>query len=148
MRRSRTMPLRVIPRIHRATHQIGLHIARLSELGVTQAEAHILDHLASRGDSTVGEIHRAFGHRRSTLTSVLDRLSGRDLTIRDASAKDRRTFVIRLTSEGKAIATRLHGQLQRVEARVLSSVSAGDIKSFEAVLSALEQALGAGPKGE
>ena len=42
---SRAMPLRLIPSIHRATHQIGLYLDRFDDLGVTQAEAHILAQL-------------------------------------------------------------------------------------------------------
>ena len=145
MRPARTTPLRLIPQIHRATHQIGLYLARLADLGVAQPEAHILDHLAATGDSTVGELHRAFAHRRSMLTSVLDRLSDKALIVREASSDDRRTFVIRLTLDGKALARRLHGELERVEARALASISRQDIKGFHQVLAALEQALSAAP---
>jgi DNA-binding MarR family transcriptional regulator len=143
MRNTRTSLLRLIPKIHRATHRIGLHIAGLTELGVTQAEAHILDHLVTSGDSTVGELHHAFAHRRSTLTSVMDRLTDRGLITREASEHDRRTFVIRLTAAGKTLATRLHNELEQLEARVLESVSDRDIKSFENVLTAVDKALAA-----
>ena len=66
------MALRLIPHIHRATHRIGMHIAGLDDPSVNQAEAHVLAHLASAGESTIGQVHRAFGHKRSTLTSILD----------------------------------------------------------------------------
>ena len=141
MRRPRATPLRLIPQIHRVTHQISLHIARLATLGVTQAEAHILDHLVSCGDCTVGELHRAFAHRRSTLTSVLDRLSGRALVTRDASPQDRRTFVVALTPAGTALASRVHAELHRVEAQVLASATARDVRSFENLLTAFERVL-------
>lgn len=132
-------PLRLIPQIHRATHQIGLHI--VSSLGVTQAEAHILQHLASHGDSTVGDLHRAFAHRRSTLTSVLDRLADRGLVVRDASESDRRTFVIRLTAAGKSLAAKVHTELQRIEREVLATVSERDVKGVAFVLDALARSI-------
>jgi DNA-binding MarR family transcriptional regulator len=141
MRTSRSVALQLIPKIHRATHQIGLHIAQWSEAGITQPEAHILDHLTTQGESTVGDLHRAFAHRRSTLTSVLDRLADRKLISRDASAADRRTFVITLTAAGKAVAARLHRELQALESTVLTSVSQRDIKGFENVLDAIGRAL-------
>src|SRR5436190_936908 len=96
---ARAKALILIPGIHRATHRLGLVIG--SSLGVSQAEAHILQHLATSGDSTVGELHRAFAHRRSTLTSVLDRLDENGLVRRTASRADRRTFVVSLTAAGR-----------------------------------------------
>ena len=97
------MPLRFIPQVHRATHQIGLHIERLGPPGVTQPEAHILAHLASCGNATVAGLHQAFAHKRSTLTSILDRLEARGLIERTSDVRDRRTFVISLTRQGRAL---------------------------------------------
>jgi DNA-binding MarR family transcriptional regulator len=136
----RPAPLRLIPHLHRATHQVGLYISGLRDLGVSQAEAHILDHLASHGDSTVGQLHRAFAHRRSTLTSVLDRLADRGLILRDASDVDRRTFVVSLTAAGRSLAARVHDALGRIEARALTQVAPRDRDGFHAVLAALEKA--------
>jgi DNA-binding MarR family transcriptional regulator len=138
----RPKSLQLIAPIHRATHRIGLHIAKMSELGVTQPEAHILDHLVCNGDSTVGQLHAAFAHRRSTLTSVLDRLAEKKLIAREASEEDRRTFVIKLTPAGKALAMRLHDPLRDLEARVLALVSARDLDGFTKVMAALEEVLG------
>jgi DNA-binding MarR family transcriptional regulator len=139
MAKPRAKELRLIPQIHRATHRLGLRIA--SGLGVAQAEAHILQHLAARGDSTVGELHAAFAHRRSTLTSVLDRLEESGLILRTASRTDRRTFVVSLTATGKAAAARVHAGLQEIEKSALSGLPERDLKGFSAVLRALEDAL-------
>jgi len=135
----RAKELRLIPQVHRATHRLSLRIS--SGLGVAQAEAHILQHLAARGDSTVGELHTAFAHRRSTLTSVLDRLEEGGLILRAASRTDRRTFVVSLTAAGKAAAARVHAGLQEIEKNALSGLPERDLKGFTAVLRALEEAL-------
>lgn len=142
---ARPIPLHLIPRIHRATHRLGLHI---SSLGVTQAEAHVLQHLASSGSCTVGDLHRAFAHRRSTLTSVLDRLAERKLIERHSSEKDRRTFVVTLTPPGRAVAFHVHAELRRLEEEALSELAARDVKSFNAVLDALERTLEKGDDAE
>ncbi|MBX7186791.1 MAG: MarR family winged helix-turn-helix transcriptional regulator, partial [Vicinamibacteria bacterium] len=110
-------------------------------LGVAQAEAHILQHLAAAGDSTVGQLHEAFAHRRSTLTSVLDRLEAAGLILRTASRTDRRTFVISLTDAGRTAAVRVHTGLQDVEKKALLGVTERDLKGFASVLQALEGAL-------
>ena len=105
----------MIADIQRATHLIGLHLER-AELGVTQAEAHLLAHLHG-GEATVGELHRAFGHKRSTLTSVLDRLESRGYVTREVNPDDRRSFVVALTREGGRVArrvTRVLDDLERV----------------------------------
>ena len=132
------MALRLIPHLHRATHRIGLHVAELADPAVNQAEAHVLAHLDSMGNATVGEVHRAFGHRRSTLTSILDRLERRDLIARTSDARDRRTFVISLTGPGRIAARRVAAHLEVFERRALRDVARGDLRAFLRVLERFE----------
>jgi DNA-binding MarR family transcriptional regulator len=73
------MRLTLIPAIHRATHRIGLYLELLRDHHLAQGEAHILAHLAQSGPATVGALHEALAHKRSTLTSILDRLVERGL---------------------------------------------------------------------
>lgn len=134
------MPLRLIPSIHRATHQIALYLDRLENLGVTQAEAHILAHLASSGDSTVADLHRAFGHKRSTLTSILDRLAARELVTREVSETDRRSFVVSLTRSGQPIAATVLDRLSTLEWRALASVPKEAMTNLLAALARIEEA--------
>ena len=67
--------LRLVPAIHRATHRIGLYLAALDQHGMSQGESHILAHLAVSGPATIAELLKILAHRRSTLTSILDRLA-------------------------------------------------------------------------
>ena len=53
------MPLLFIPAIQQITHRVGLSIAALPGLDVSQGEAHILAHLADHGESTIAELHRS-----------------------------------------------------------------------------------------
>jgi DNA-binding MarR family transcriptional regulator len=134
------MPLRLIPEIHRATHRIGIYLENIPDLGITQGEAHILSHLAAAGDSTIAELHRALAHRRSTLTSILDRLAARGFITRDTGAKDRRTFVVGLTKKGKKVAADVYRKLAQLEALALARVSKENLRSLNAVLQSLEAA--------
>jgi DNA-binding MarR family transcriptional regulator len=118
-----------------------MHIERLGAPGVTQAEAHILAHLEATGASTIAEVHRAFAHKRSTLTSILDRLEARSLIQRTTDARDRRSFVINLTRGGRALARRVSRHLETFEARVLRHASASDLRALRKVLDAVEAAL-------
>lgn len=139
------MPLRLIPAIHRATHRIGLLLQQPPHLGVNQGEAHILAHLEAAGPSTVAQLHRAFAHKRSTLTSILDRLEQRGLVRREISPRDRRSFIIRLTPQGGKLAGRVYKRLADLEAAVLKTTGQGQLRGFDRVVGAIEtRASGAG----
>jgi DNA-binding MarR family transcriptional regulator len=128
-------PLRLIPDIHRATHRIGIY---LDSLGITQGEGHILSQLAVCGDSTISELHRALAHRRSTLTSILDRLAERSFITRESDPKDRRSFVVRLTKKGKSAAARVHQALASIEEKALGGVTNQRLQSAAELLRTLE----------
>lgn len=129
-------PLRLIPEVHRATHRIGIY---LNSLGITQGEGHILSHLAAAGDSTIGELHRALAHRRSTLTSILDRLAERQFITRESDPADRRSFIIRLSKKGTAVAAQVHLELARIEENALKGVTGNQFRSMVKVLQTLEK---------
>ena len=95
----------LITEIHRAVHAIGLRIA--DEFDITQAEALVLVLLHPTGSAPLEDVHSTFLHRRSTLTSVLQRLTERGLVERLVDAKDRRRYHIRLTSSGKKKAAQI-----------------------------------------
>lgn len=134
------MPLRLIPHVHRATHRIGLSLQRLGAPGVSQGEAHVLAHLASEGPVTIATLHRAFAHKRSTLTSILDRLEGRGLVARATHARDRRSFVVSLTPRGRPLARRVAAHFERLEAEALARVPPREVRRIQAVLEELERA--------
>jgi DNA-binding MarR family transcriptional regulator len=131
------MRLELIFSIHRATHRVGLYIQRHAP-DLTQAEAHILCHLHEFGDAAVSELHRAFAHKRSTLTSVLDRLDAQELITRESSQKDRRSFVVKLTATGKKKAAKIHRQLEALEAGVLRGNDRRSVEAFGQVIRRLE----------
>jgi DNA-binding MarR family transcriptional regulator len=132
------MALRLVHSVHRATHRIGLYLDDLRERGLTQGEAHILALLAYSGRAKVAELHRGLAHKRSTLTSILDRLARRKLITRAVGETDRRTFVVRLTARGRKLAYRVANHLSALEKAVGSRVSAADLNGFNRVVAALE----------
>jgi DNA-binding MarR family transcriptional regulator len=129
-------PLRLIPEVHRATHRIGIY---LDSLGITQGEGHILSHLAAAGDSTIAELYRALAHRRSTLTSILDRLAKRQFITRESDPKDRRSFIIRLSRKGAVAAAHVHREMARIEESALKGLTGNQFRSIVRVLQALEK---------
>lgn len=93
--------------VHRAVHALGLYFDRAMDGQTTQAEGVVLLHLARAGESTINDVHRAFLHKRSTLTSVVDRLEDKGLVRRRIGEADRRNFALVLTPQGAKAATRV-----------------------------------------
>jgi DNA-binding MarR family transcriptional regulator len=132
------MSLRLVPPIHRATHRIGLFLAELRDEGLSQGEAHILALLSTSAPATIAELHRGLAHKRSTLTSILDRLAERGFITREVGARDRRTFVITPTAKGVQTAKRVHRHLTALEEAIARRVTADEVKAFLKVVSAVE----------
>jgi DNA-binding MarR family transcriptional regulator len=136
------MTLRLIPRLHRATHQVGVFLDRMrDEFPVTQAEAHVLSFLCERGGrASIADLHRSFGHKRSTLTSIVNRLEERGLVERAIHPDDRRSFMLTLTREGSRLARGVMAALQRLEVRATKKLDRAQLAAFEAVIAAIEAA--------
>jgi DNA-binding MarR family transcriptional regulator len=130
--------LHLVPAIHRATHRIGIYLADLREFSLSQGESHILAQLAASGPASVADLHRGLAHKRSTLTSILDRLVERGLVVREVSPADRRTFIITPTARGRRVARRVHRHLEELERAVVAGVSADEVRAFTKVLAAVE----------
>ena len=118
--------------IHRMTHQLAIALER-GELGVDQPEAHVLSHLAENDEATVTEIHRTFGHKRSTLTTVLDRLEAKQMIERVVNAADRRSFIIKLTPAGRVAARRVQAWMRKLEQDIERNLSEEQMEGLEAV---------------
>ena len=128
--------------LERSAHLIGSYLDRtLGELGISQAEAHVLLALYQGGPVPIGALHRAFGHKPSTLTNVVDRLERRDLVRRESNPEDRRSVLIRLTSSGEDAADRVLAALTRLEDHIRATVAPRDIEGVENVNRALAAAV-------
>src|SRR5450759_853181 len=113
------MPLHFVHPVHRATHRIGLYLDELSVRGLTQGEAHILALLAHSTPAKISDLHRGLAHKRSTLTSILDRLANRGLITRKVGKTDRRTLLIMPTAKGRKLAQRVSRHLSDLERGVV-----------------------------
>ena len=135
-----TVPLDFLSPIHKASRQIGLYLdAPCGQAGLTPGEAHLLSYLGSYGPCPISELHRVFGTKRSTLTSMLDRLSARGLVTREVDPEDRRSFLVGLTREGKVLARWIRSMVEDLEARIRARVSREEMKSFRSVMAAIAE---------
>jgi DNA-binding MarR family transcriptional regulator len=134
--------LRLIPALERATHTVALWIERaFADLRLTQAEAHVLAALSDLAPCSINDLHHRFGHKRSTLTSLLDRLEERGWARRAAHPVSRRLVQVELTEEGRLVADRMWRAVHELEARLLTHLDKADMAAFARVLSALEEEL-------
>ena len=130
----------VLP-LQRATHLVGLALED-RRVAATQAEAHVLAHLAEHAELSVRELQRRAVFRPSTLTAVLDRLQSRELVRRATNPSDRRSIVVRLTPRGRTAARRVTRAIGDLDSRVADRVAAEDAAAFTRVLAAIEEELG------
>lgn len=132
------MPLQFLSPIHKASRQIGLYLERETmELGVSPGEGHLLSYLRTYAPCPVSELERVFGHKRSTLTSMLDRLADRGLLTRQINSDDRRSFTIELTADGRKLAGKLQKVLEALEQQLAEHINDKQMAGFRAVMEAI-----------
>jgi DNA-binding MarR family transcriptional regulator len=133
----------VIEELERATHLVAVALGPVwAELGLGQAEAHVLAQLTGRDSMSANELHREFGHKRSTLTNVLDRLESRGLIERARHPQDRRSIVVRLTQAGREPAQRVVGAREQLERELATRLEAEQLEAAGLIAGAVREILG------
>jgi DNA-binding MarR family transcriptional regulator len=141
------MPLEVLSPIHKAGRQIGRYLEpRMGRLGLSNREAHLLSYLKAYGPCAIGELHTVFGHPRSTLTSMLDRLESNGLIAREIRREDRRSFVVGMTKTGLQRAERVQVSLLELEDRIRGRLGESDLDGFQKVMAAVAAVTSGDPK--
>jgi DNA-binding MarR family transcriptional regulator len=126
--------------LERGAHLIGTYLeSAVGELGLTQGEANILAQLGRRGPLSIATLHHEFGHKRSTLTNILDRLEMDKLVRRELNRNDRRSIIVHLTAPGRRTARRVIKALETLENQLNARVGPGAIDSVDRVVAALAE---------
>jgi DNA-binding MarR family transcriptional regulator len=132
----------IVPVLEHATHAVALWIERtFSDLRLSQAEAHVLAYLAEQGSCSINDLHHSFGHKRSTLTSLLDRLENRGWILRTAHPTSRRLVQVELTATGGPVAERVSAAVRSLEERLLARIGHEDAATLLQVIHSLEEEL-------
>jgi DNA-binding MarR family transcriptional regulator len=132
----------IVPVLERATHAVALWIERtFSDLHLTQAEAHVLAFLAEHAPCSINDLHHSFGHKRSTLTSLLDRLESRGWISRTAHPTSRRLVQVELTDTGRPVAERVSAAIRSLEERLVARQGQEDVATFLRIVHDLEEEL-------
>ena len=126
--------------IHKASRQVAVYFeGQMEDLDVSPLEGHVLSYLRSYAPCPISELGRVFGLKGSTLTSMLDRLADREVIGREINPDDRRSFVIKLTREGRRLADRIQKIVEQLEQLLGRVVGANDVKGFKAVMAAIDK---------
>ena len=117
------MALEFLSPLHKASRQISMYLeARTRALGLSPLEGHILTYLRTYAPAPVGELVRVFGVKRSTLTSLLDRLEKSGLVRREINPDDRRSFLVHISAQGRELTGRVNRLLEGLEADIRKRV--------------------------
>src|SRR5262249_7533671 len=129
--------------VHRATHAT-LHAltAALADLDLPAADIDVLAILADGAGRTVGALATATATRPSTLTSLLDRLTGRGYILRQLDPADPRSFLIPPPPPGRAGADPAAAAIADLERQALVAVTPAQRAGFHALIDALTEAAG------
>jgi DNA-binding MarR family transcriptional regulator len=94
----------VIVALRRITRAIDLHSRELmQQIGLTAPQLAALKAIARLQPVTVGALAKSIHLSQATLSGILTRLETRILVSRVRSVSDRRTVVVELTEEGRAV---------------------------------------------
>ncbi|HJP76121.1 MAG TPA: MarR family transcriptional regulator [Pseudonocardiaceae bacterium] len=125
--------------LQRATHSTLRRLTTaLADLNLTASEINALANLTNSELRTVSQLAAATGAKPSTMTSLLDRLEGRDLIMRCGEIDgDRRVVLISLTKSGEAVAKAIRQVVADQEKQALSGLPKEALAGFQQVLQAL-----------
>jgi DNA-binding MarR family transcriptional regulator len=130
---------RLIYLISRAQHGLMTHLKKtLNAEGVdiTPVQAGIL-FLLRKSAHTMTELSRALSIDNSAITGLVDRLEKSSLAERTANPNDRRTYLIRITDNGKKEIDRAHIIVKKVNEEIKSGFSEDEMETFKKVLNSL-----------
>lgn len=106
------------------------------EFGMPFSHIQILCMLSDR-EMSIGEISAGLGIAKPNITPLLDALTERGLLERCRSTEDRRIVNVRLLTEGKALAERLHGSIAQQVQHWPKGFNLSDIKRLNNALAYL-----------
>ena len=94
----------VIAALRRITRAIDLHSRGLMQaIGLTAPQLAALQAIERLQPITIGALAKSIHLSQATLTGILTRLENRKFVSRERSGTDRRTVVVKLTSEGNTV---------------------------------------------
>ena len=119
-----------------------LNLSReLNRDNISFAQFFLLSYLATSKELTMTDIARKMGHSTAAATGLVDRLEKLGYMERTHAIDDRRKVLVRITSRGLELVSRLRDELQNQVAAAMSETSSEDAASFMTSYRTLDTAL-------
>ena len=108
-----------------------LNLSReLNRDNISFAQFFLLSYLSTSPELTMTDIARKMGHSTAAATGLVDRLEKLGYMERTHAIDDRRKVLVRITSRGLELVSRLRDELQNQVAAAMSETSSEDAASF------------------
>jgi len=108
-----------------------LNLSReLNRDNISFAQFFLLSYLSTSPELTMTDIARKMGHSTAAATGLVDRLEKLGYMERTHAIDDRRKVLVRITSQGLQLVSRLRDELQSQVAAAMSETAAPDAASF------------------
>ena len=119
--------------------QVSNHVSqsfarKVAAEGVTVAEWAVMRVLLGTEPVAPSQLADEMGLTRGAITKLVDRLVGKGLAVREASARDGRAQVVRLTDEGRLRVPALAALADRNEAECFGHMSDADRATLQRML--------------
>lgn len=117
---------------------------RFKEMGfnITVDQWLVLKHLYENEEMKQNELADLIFKDNPTLTRIIDLLCNKQLTERKMNPADRRSFIVKLTKEGKKKVEQLKPKVKDIRLRAWTGLSERDFNQFKKVLNTIYQNLG------
>lgn len=116
-----------------------LNLSReLNRDNISFAQFFLLSYLASSKDLTMTDIARKMGHSTAAATGLVDRLEKLGYMERSHAIDDRRKVMVRVSSKGLDLVSRLRNELQSQIADAMTETSSNDAASFMSSYSTMD----------
>lgn len=108
-----------------------LNLSReLNRDNISFAQFFLLSYLATSKELTMTDIARKMGHSTAAATGLVDRLEKLGYMERTHAVDDRRKVLVRITSRGIELVSRLRDELQNQIADAMNETASEDAASF------------------
>ena len=104
------------------------------QYALTVTQFGVLALIAERPGINQTDLGMELGIDRSTMVAVIDRLQNRNLVVRHASPRDRRSYALALSDEGSALLRELAPQMEARDREVLGTLSGKERDQLIAML--------------
>lgn len=108
------------------------------EFGLTGPQLTVIKILEQLGDLSLSGLSSRIKAKNSTVTGIIDRMEREGLVRRERSDEDRRIVLIRLTDEGRELASRIEVEPMAIFREALRSLPRRDIEELFRILGALQ----------